>query len=147
MRRFVIILFITYFFSGCSVNHESFYKVCSPDKEECLTFVVVDQLFNFSKLNNGIYLFVGEIDKNEPWPDEYLKLNYGDWPIGIIWGEKVTFMYWDILENKLKNNDKIKVIQKTVSKDFNLIEQRYKEENKLSKTVYYFDEILKNPIK
>ena len=92
-------------------------------------------------------MFVGEISKNKPLPDKYLKLHYGDWPIGIVWGEIITFMYWDILENKLESNDDIKVIQKTVSEEFNLIEQRYKEENKLSKTVYYFDEILRNPMK
>lgn len=148
MRRFITItLLMTCFFSGCAVNSENFYKVCSPDKDQCLTFVVIDRLFNFGKLDNGIYMFVGEISKNKPLPNKYLKLQYGDWPIGIVWGEIITFMYWDILENKLESNDDIKVIQKTVSEEFNLIEQRYKEENKLSKTVYYFDEILRNPMK
>ena len=130
-------------FSSC-INFKEDYYLESPDGQQVLTFVTVDNLIEpiFSeRMKSGIYMFLGHFESSKKLPNEYLKLKYSDFPIGILWNDTIAFSYRYIEENKFINSSRIAVYENVSRDKFMRLDSIYRTKSVSKKTTYFIDEI------
>jgi hypothetical protein len=129
---------------GCNQLTEDFYYLQSPDNTKTVTIVnlvlLIEPNGNGGKLSSGIYLFDGEIKKDNVYPKEYLKLEYSDYsPLGIIWDDTIKIAYNFIEKNTYKSDGEILIFS-----DINNIEYVKSLELSRNNKSYDFDVIFRN---
>ena len=150
MRKYLLYLFIVLMWSsGCVELTKEYYYINSPDNSECLTILNVTWLIEpnetKSKLGSGIYLFYGQVERGDHFPDEYLKLKYSDYsPIGIVWDDTIKIAYNYIERNTFDSGKKVIVYDEIANAEYESAAALYRKRTNNAKTAYDLDEIFRN---
>lgn len=145
---YVLIVFLLLMTTSCVELARDYYQVKSPDGSQTLTFITVQNLiepFNKTKrLESGVYLFVGAYKDGMRLPPEYLKLEFSDLPLGIVWGIPIIFNYNYIEECRIKDKLEIIVFHDIRSSEYEALDSLYREKSGDYKTAFFLDEIFRN---
>lgn len=133
--------------TSCVEIARDYYQVKSGDGSQTLTFMSVQNLIepfdSKTRLESGIYLFVGAYKDGMELPPEYLKLKFTDSPLGIVWEKPIAFNYNYIEDCRFNGSLDILVFRDIHSKEYGAIDSLYRAKTGDYKTAFFLSEIFR----